>query len=132
MSTTTETQADRQELLRAVVEGRKVDPDVSRRVEERANKARNEMRRRGLTDVAAVSDTLGWVYYRKNLPQLALPPLLKAVKAEPLNAEFHYHLGATYAATGDKVKARHALTQALELKLGANDAKHARTLLESL
>ena len=85
-----------------------------------------------MPDVAAVSDTLGWVYYRKNLPQLALPPLLKAVKAEPRNPEFHYHLGAVYAATGDKVKARHSLTQALELKLGSNDAKHARSLLESL
>jgi Flp pilus assembly protein TadD len=85
-----------------------------------------------MPDVAAVSDTLGWIYYRKDLPALALPPLLKAVKAEPRNPEFHYHLGAAYAAAGEKVKARQSLTQALELKLGANEAKHARALLESL
>ena len=83
-------------------------------------------------NVAGFIDTLGWVYYRRNLPALAVPPLLKAVKAEPRNAEFLYHLGAAYAAAGDKVKARNLLTQALELKLGANEAKHARELLDSL
>ena len=50
--TTTIEQSDRHELLQAAIEGRKPDPEVSKRVEERANQAREAMRRRGVVDVA--------------------------------------------------------------------------------
>ncbi len=45
------------------------------------------------------------MYYKKNLQSLAVPAFEKALKAEPNNAVFHYHLGAAYAAAGDKLKA---------------------------
>ena len=52
MSTTTELQADREELYRAAREHRRPDPEVARRVHERAEKAREEMRRRfGLQNI---------------------------------------------------------------------------------
>jgi hypothetical protein len=44
--------ADRQELLQAALAGRRPDPEVSRRVQERAAKAREEMKKRGLTNIA--------------------------------------------------------------------------------
>jgi Flp pilus assembly protein TadD len=83
-------------------------------------------------DVATVNDTLGWVYYKKNLQTLAVPAFEKALKAEPNNAVFHYHLGAAYAAAGDKPKARQSLSRAIDLKLGSEDAARAKSLLASL
>jgi tetratricopeptide (TPR) repeat protein len=85
-----------------------------------------------MPDAAAVNDTLGWVYYKKNLPALAVPEFQKALKAEPNNGVFHYHLGAAYAAAGDKLKARQSLSRAIDLKLGAEDAARAKSLLDSL
>jgi hypothetical protein len=52
MSTTTEVQADLEEVCRAAAEKRHVDPEVARRVHARAEAAREELRKRGLTDVA--------------------------------------------------------------------------------
>ena len=51
MATTTEN-ADLEEVCRAAAERRRVDPEVSRRVRERANAVREELRKRGMTDVA--------------------------------------------------------------------------------
>jgi hypothetical protein len=46
-------QADREEIHRAGREGRRPDPEVSKRVRERAEKARQEMlRERGLLNIA--------------------------------------------------------------------------------
>ena len=53
-----------------------------------------------LPDHAAVNDTLGWIYYRKNLATLAIGPLQTSVEREPENPVFHYHLGLAYARTG--------------------------------
>jgi hypothetical protein len=52
MATTTELQADHEEVTRALVEKRPVDADVARRVHQRATAARERLRRRGVTDVA--------------------------------------------------------------------------------
>jgi len=52
MSTTTELQADHDEVSRALVEKRPVDPDVAKRVHARAAEARERLRRRGVTNVA--------------------------------------------------------------------------------
>lgn len=51
MSTTTE-KSDLQEICLALAEKRPIDPEVSRRVEERANKVRAEIARRGVTNIA--------------------------------------------------------------------------------
>jgi hypothetical protein len=51
MAATTEN-ADLEEVCRAAAERRLVDPEVSRRVRARANAVREELRKRGRTDVA--------------------------------------------------------------------------------
>jgi len=51
MATTIEN-TDLEEVCRAAAERRPVDPAVSRRVRERANAVREELRKRGMTDVA--------------------------------------------------------------------------------
>ena len=88
--------------------------------------------KRVLPDSAEVSDTLGWVYYKKDLPALAVGPLEESARKLPNNAEVQYHLGMTYAKIGDKPKARSALERALKLdpKMGA--AATARAALATV
>jgi hypothetical protein len=53
MSTTTELQADREEIYRAVRERRRPNPEVAQRVHERARKVREEIfRTHGLLNMA--------------------------------------------------------------------------------
>ena len=68
-----------------------------------------------LPDSPDVDDTLGWVYYKKDLANLAVAPLERALKQQPASAEVLYHLGLTYAKMGDNSKARDALQGALRL-----------------
>ena len=71
---------------------------------------------RGLPDDPFVSDTLGWVYYKKNLANLAIPPLRRSIEKAPGNAVVHFHLGLAYAKTGDTASARSSLERALKLQ----------------
>lgn len=79
-----------------------------------------------------VSDTLGWVYYKKNLAALAIDPLKESIGFDPKNPIYHYHLGLAYAKNGDKAKARGALGQALKLSQSFDGAVEARKLFASL
>ena len=63
-----------------------------------------------------MDDTLGWIYYKKDLPSLAVRPLEDSLKKRPDNAEVLYHLGLTYAKLGDKAKARDALEPGAEAR----------------
>lgn len=81
-----------------------------------------------LPDRHEVNDTLGWIYVKKNLPALAIPPLLQSVEKDPKNPVYLYHLGMAYLASGDKTKARDAIEKALSLNSsfpGAAEAKQA-------
>jgi len=85
-----------------------------------------------LPDNPAVNDTLGFVYIKKQLPSLAIPPLRLAVEKDPGNPAFHYHLGLAHSQAGDKAAARQALERALKLKTDFEGAEDARKVLRSL
>jgi tetratricopeptide (TPR) repeat protein len=87
---------------------------------------------RHLPELAAVNDTLGFIYYRKNLPALAIPMLSMSARKEPANAIYQYHLGLALAGGGERARARQALTRALVLKPGFEGAAQARAMLTSL
>ena len=87
---------------------------------------------RGLPDDPFVSDTLGWIYYKKNLANLAIPPLRRSVEKAPDNAVVHFHLGLAYAKTGDTEKARSSLERALKLQPDFPGAEEARRVLSGL
>ena len=63
-----------------------------------------------------VDDTIGWIYYKKNLPALALAPLQESLKRNPNEPVILYHLGLTYAALRNTAPARSALQRALQLQ----------------
>jgi tetratricopeptide (TPR) repeat protein len=83
--------------------------------------------KRGLPNIPEVDDTLGWVYYQKNLPSLAIGPLRDSLAKRPDQSEVLYHIGLTYAKLGDKAKARQNLQRALDLNprfAGNDNARH--------
>lgn len=87
-----------------------------------------------LKDSPAVLDTVGWVYYKKNQADLAIPQFEASVLKEPQNPVYQYHLGLAYAKAGEQAKARRALGEALRLNpsfAGADDARRALAALQS-
>ena len=94
-------------------------------------------------NVAGFMDTLGWVYYKKNLHTAAVEQLRKAVsinEAEararnvPASAAYHYHLGMALKETGNKDESRRELETAIRLAERApfaevDDAKKALAML---
>jgi Tfp pilus assembly protein PilF len=81
---------------------------------------------------AEVSDTLGWIYFKKGLWPQAVTALRESAGREPGNPVFLYHLGAAYAKTGENDKARVTLEQALKLGANFDGAVDARRILDSL
>jgi tetratricopeptide (TPR) repeat protein len=79
-----------------------------------------------------VMDTLGWIYQKKGLYDLAILELSDARSKLPQNAEVAYHLGMAYYKKGDTEKARIELEKALELADNFNGADEARKVLAEL
>jgi tetratricopeptide (TPR) repeat protein len=94
-------------------------------------------------NIAGFVDTLGWVYYKKNLYAAAAEQLQKAVsldeqaaknmKTDP-SATYHYHLGMALKAKGDAQGAKRELEASLRLaeKAPFADIEEARKALTSL
>jgi len=78
-----------------------------------------------------VLDTLGWVYYKRNQPQQAIPLFQQSVQKSPADAQFHYHLGLALLKSGDSAKGRAALQRALDAKPTAALSTEIRRALDS-
>jgi tetratricopeptide (TPR) repeat protein len=94
-------------------------------------------------NVAGFLDTLGWVYYKKNLYAAAAEQLQKAVSLDEQMARnnklnpsafYHYHLGMALKAKGDAPGAKRELEASLRLadKAPFADIEEARKALTSL
>jgi len=84
-----------------------------------------------MPEVAEVGDTLGFIYYKKNLVSLAISTLKLSAAKDPNNALYQYHLGLAYASSGDTALARGSLTRALALKPDFDGSDEARRLISS-
>jgi len=76
-----------------------------------------------------VNDTLGWIYFKKNLTGQAIPLLEEGVKGDSTNALHLHHLGMAYYQAGDWVKARQTLERALKLTTWFPGIEDARRVL---
>ena len=85
-----------------------------------------------LPDSPYVMDTLGWVYYKNGLYDLAICELSASLATIPENAAVIYHLGMTYYKKGDSNKARAELEKALRLDDNFMGADKARKVLTGL
>jgi len=94
-------------------------------------------------NVPGFVDTLGWVYYKKNLYAAAVDQLQKAVTLDEAaarsanispSATYQYHLGMALKGKGDKEGSRRALEAALRLgeKKPFADVEEARKALATL
>lgn len=94
-------------------------------------------------NVAGFIDTLGWVYYKKNLHTAAVEQLRKAVsinEAEararnvPASATYHYHLGMALKEAGNREESRRELQTAIKLseKAPFSDLEEAKKALAAL
>jgi tetratricopeptide (TPR) repeat protein len=85
-----------------------------------------------LPDRPEVDDTLGWVYYKKDLATLAISSFQASIQKDAKNPLYHYHLGMAYMKNGDKDKARESLKQALSLNPKFEGAADAQKSLGTL
>jgi tetratricopeptide (TPR) repeat protein len=74
-----------------------------------------------------VSDTVGWIYYKKKLSALAIQQFQRSIQLAPTGAIYYYHLGLAYQQSGEVERGREALRKALTLNpdvtLGADIKK---------
>ena len=79
-----------------------------------------------LPDDPDVNDTLGWIYYKRDLASMAVGPLQASVNKNPTHPEYRYHLGMTFLKLGDPAKAKAELDLALKLNANFPGAAEAR------
>jgi len=94
-------------------------------------------------NIAGFVDTLGWVYYKKNLHSAAVEQLRKAVSLNEAQARatnsapsaaYHYHLGMALKEKGEKEESRRELETAIRLseKAPFAEVEDARKMLAML
>ena len=81
-----------------------------------------------LPNLYEISDTLGWIYLKKNLADQAIDVFKDLVVKQPNHSTYHYHLGMAYAQKGDKGKAVEQLKEALKY----NPAKEEKDKIQQL
>ena len=85
-----------------------------------------------LPDLTEVSDTLGWIYLKKNLTDNAIDIFKDLVNKVPAQAVFRYHLGMAYSQKGDKTRALKELQDALKYNPTKEDRDKIQQLITRL
>jgi tetratricopeptide (TPR) repeat protein len=85
-----------------------------------------------LPNLSEVSDTLGWIYLKKNLTDNAIDIFKDLVNKVPAEAIFRYHLGMAYSQKGDKTRALKELQDALKYNPTKGDRDKIQQLITRL
>jgi tetratricopeptide (TPR) repeat protein len=85
-----------------------------------------------LPDDPMVMDTLGWIYYKKGLFDLAAIELTESADKLKDNAIVQYHLGMTYYQKGQNDLAKEQLRKALALDHAFEGAEEAGRIIKKL
>jgi Flp pilus assembly protein TadD len=88
--------------------------------------------RQAMPNSPEVSDTLGWIYIKKNLSEDAVRVFKDLTKQVPSNPTFHYHYGMALLQKGDKPSAKREFELALADKPSTNDEAKIRDLLAKI
>ena len=83
-------------------------------------------------DQPAFNDTLGWIYYKKDLVEQAVPLFTQAIEKDGDTPLYHYHLGMAYAKQGEDSRAIASLKRALTLGAKFDEADEARRVVAEL
>jgi tetratricopeptide (TPR) repeat protein len=81
---------------------------------------------------ASIADTLGWLYVVGGNPEVGLPLLEQAVRANPGHPTILYHLGAALADTGARVRSIEVLERLLRDEPNFPERADAAQRLEQL
>lgn len=84
----------------------------------------------GRPDSGAITDSLGWVYYKLGRYQEAVTPMERAAELEPNDPIISDHLGDTYWMVGREVEARFQWRRALSFNPEEDEANRIRRKLE--
>jgi tetratricopeptide (TPR) repeat protein len=79
-----------------------------------------------------VMDTIGLIYYKKQMYDKAIREFTESLEKLPENATVHFHLGLAYHKKGEKKLAEKELRKALELEDGFDGSDEAKRVLETL
>ena len=79
-----------------------------------------------------VSDTLGWIYLKKNLSDNAMDIFQRLVTRAPDNSTYRYHLGMALSQKGDRPRAIKELQQALHSNPSKEEEGKIRDLIGKL
>jgi tetratricopeptide (TPR) repeat protein len=104
--------------------------DTGEKIDEALNLAQSAKEQ--LPEDPHVADTLGWVYYKKNIFTRAITYLKEASEKLPDSPVVRYHLGMAYFKNGDRENAKKELKKALELSPGFPGAEEAKDTLAKL
>lgn len=85
-----------------------------------------------LPNTYEVSDTLGWIYLKKNLSDNAIEIFKDLVTKAPNQSTFRYHLGMALYQKGDKPKAIKELAEALKYNPPKDEREKIQQLLTRL
>ncbi len=91
-----------------------------------------ERAKKRVPDNPNISDTLGYVYYQKNLNREALQIFRQVVQANPQNATFHLHLAMALQKQGDRQGARDEAQKALKNASQPDEQNRIRSFLNQL
>ena len=79
-----------------------------------------------------ISDTLGWIYIKKNLADDAIRVYQDLLEKNPKNATFRYHLAMALLQKGDRVTAKREGEQALQVSQSKDEQAKIRALLTKI
>jgi len=85
-----------------------------------------------LPSLFEVSDTLGWIFLKKNLPDNAIDIFKDLVKKQPTHSTYRYHLGVAYSQKGDKTRAIEQLKEALKYNPQTEEKKKIQDMIQRL
>jgi Flp pilus assembly protein TadD len=91
-----------------------------------------QMAKERAPDDPRISDTLGWILYKRGVYQPALALLKESAAKLPDNPQVQYHLGMVYAQVGDQANARQSLIAAVGSPADFQGKDEARKTLASL
>jgi tetratricopeptide (TPR) repeat protein len=85
-----------------------------------------------LPNFPEISDTIGWIYLKKNLADSAVDIFKELTAKVPQNSTFHYHYAMALMQKGDKVSAAKECREALDKKPNKEEEQHIRELMAKI
>ena len=83
-------------------------------------------------DSVNFTNTIGWIYYKKNSYQMAFQYLKEAAEKNPRSPLYQYQLGLAYLKLGKTAEARQSLQRSIQLDPKFSQAEDARRTLSAL